>query len=90
MTGRASPASSTASTRSRRDQSRRWTCSLAPTAPDARDVTNAPQPSAQVALATPSRAEQRGRSALAGLDRAGAAITFAAVARHAGVSREIL
>jgi len=50
----------------------------------------APAPLAQAAKHRTIEAEQRARSALIELDRAGTAITFAAVARHAHVSRQFL
>jgi hypothetical protein len=49
-----------------------------------------PRSLAQTAAHRAVDAEQRARSALAELDRAGIAITFAAVARQARVSREFL
>lgn len=50
----------------------------------------APSPLARAAAHRAIEAERRARSALTELERAGTAITFAAVARHAPVSRQFL
>jgi len=53
-------------------------------------ASEAPPPLTQAAAHRTANAEQRSRFALAELYRAGTAITFAAVARHAHVSRQFL